>query len=89
MKQKGMKLSSEGWSDQIFPSKKIFVIIFPDSSHYNKCNGSCFKYVNERLSKLHMFKVTNFMTCSVGLLIYVILLINHTHLFLFSPGHNH
>ena len=54
--------------------------MFPDSSYYKKYNGSCFMYLCEILSKLQMFKVTNFMTFSDGLLIYVILLINHTHL---------
>ena len=64
--------------------------MFPDtdSSYYKKYNGSCFMYLCEILSKLQMFKVTHFMTFSDGLLICVILLINHTH-FLFSPGHNH
>ena len=57
--------------------------MFPDSSHYKKYNGSCFIYLSEILSKLHMFKVTNFMTFSDGLLIYVILHINHTHLICF------
>ena len=52
---------------------------FPDSSHYKKYNGSCFMYLSEILSKLQMFKVTNVMTFSDGLLIYVILLINHKH----------
>ena len=52
------------WSGQI---KKI---MFPDSSHYKKYNGSCFKFLNEMLSKLQMFiKVTNFMTFSDGLLL--------------------
>ena len=44
---------------------------------------SCFMYLCEILSKLQMFKVTNFMTFSDGLLICVILLINHTHLIFF------
>ena len=61
--------------------------LFPDSSYYKKYNGSCFMYLCEILSKLQMFKVTNFMTFSDGLLICVIL---HTHFFLlFSPGYNH
>ena len=50
-------------------------------------------YLCEILSKLQMFKVTNFMTFSDGLLICVILLINHprlkTLIYLFSSGHNH
>ena len=54
-----------------------------DSSYYKKYNGSCFMYLCEILSKLRMFKVTNFMTFSDGLLICVILLINHTHLIFF------
>ena len=79
-----------GWSDQIFLSKQKIKKIFPDSSYYKKYNGSCFMYLCEILSKLQMFKVTNFMTFSDGLLICVILLINHTfNFFLFSPGHNH
>ena len=73
-----------GWSDQIFLSKNL------NSSRYKKYNGSCFMYLSEILSKLQMFNVTHFMTFSDGLLIRVILLINHTHLiFLFSPGQNH
>ena len=51
----------------------------PYSSYYKKYNGSCFMYLCEILSKLQMFKVTNFMTFSDGLQICVILLINHTH----------
>ena len=66
-----------GWSNQIYLSEKKN-IKFPDSSYYK--NGSCFVYLCELLSKLQMFKVTNFMTFSDGLLICVILLINHTHL---------
>ena len=42
---------------------------FPDGSHYKKYNGSCFMYLSEILSKLQMFKVTNVMTFSDGLLI--------------------
>ena len=38
--------------------------MFPDSSYYKKYNGSCFMYLCELLSKLQMFKVTNFMTFS-------------------------
>ena len=62
--------------------------MFPDSSQY-KNNGSCM-YLSEILNKLQMFKVTNFMTASDGLLIqyiklYAIFLINHR---IFPPGHN-
>ena len=57
--------------------------MFPDSSYYKKYNGSCFMYLCEILSKLQMFKVTNFMTFSDGLLICVILLIHYTHLIFF------
>ena len=42
--------------------------MFPDSSYYKKYNGSCFMYLCEILSKLQMFKVTNFTTFSDGLL---------------------
>ena len=55
--------------------------IFSDS-HYKKCNGICFMSLSEILNKLQMCKVKNFMTFSDGLLIYVILPINHTHNFL-------
>ena len=43
--------------------------MFPDSdsTHYKKYNGICFMYLSEILSKLQMFKVTNFMTFSDGL----------------------
>ena len=58
---------------------------FPDSSYYKKYNGSCFMYLCEILSKLQVFKVTDFMTFSDGLLICVILLINHTHFFFYFP----
>ena len=45
---------------------------------------SWYMYLSEILSKLQMFKVTHFiMTFSDGLLIYVILLINHTYLIIF------
>ena len=37
-------------------------------SYYKKYNASCFMYLSQILSKLHMFKVTNFMTFSDGLL---------------------
>ena len=57
--------------------------MFPDSSYYKKYNGSCFMYLCEILSKLQMFKVTNVITFSDGLLICVILLINNTHLIFF------
>ena len=40
--------------------------MFPYSSYYKKCNGSCFMYLCEILSKLQMFKVTHFMTFSDG-----------------------
>ena len=56
---------------------------FPDSSYYKKYNGSCFMYLCEILSKLQMFKVTNVMKFFDGLLICVILLINHTYLTFF------
>ena len=60
--------------------------MFHDSSYYEKYNGSCFMYLCEILSKLQMFKVTHFMTFSDGLLICVILLINHTHyIFFYFP----
>ena len=62
--------------------------MFPESSHYKKYNGSCFMYLSEILSKLQMFKVTNFVTFSYGLLIYVVLLMNQAHtfnFFSFSP----
>ena len=62
--------------------------MFPDNSHYKNYNGSCFMYLSEILSKLKMFKVTNFMKFSDGWLISVML--PHTfNCFLFSPGHNH
>ena len=60
-----------------------FFKMFPDSSHYKNYNGSCFMYLSEILSKLKMFKVTNFMKFSDGWLISVILLINHIHLIVF------
>ena len=56
-------------------------LMFPDSSHYKTYNGSCFMYLSEMLIKLQMVKGTHFMKFSDGLLIYVILLINHTHIF--------
>ena len=31
-----------------------FFLMFPDSSHYKKYNGSCFMYLSEILSKLQM-----------------------------------
>ena len=43
--------------------KKCSVIVA--SSHYNKYNGNCFMYLIEILSKLQMFKVTNFMTFTI------------------------
>ena len=43
--------------------------MFPDSSHNKKYNGSCFMYLSEILRKLQLFKVTNFMKFSDGLLI--------------------
>ena len=52
--------------DQIFLSEIFFMI--SDSIHYEKYNGSCFMYLSEILSKLHMFKVTHFMTFSDSLL---------------------
>ena len=58
--------------------------MFPYSSYYKKYNGSCFMSLCEIFSKLQLFKVTNFMTFSDGLLICVILLINHTHLIFFN-----
>ena len=42
--------------------------MFRDSGYYKKYNGSCFMYLCEILSKLQIFKVTNFMTFSDGLL---------------------
>ena len=59
--------------------------MFPDSRYYKKYNGSCFMYLCEILSKLQMFKVTNVMTFSDGLLICVILLINYTRHFFYFP----
>ena len=41
--------------------------MFPDSSHYETYNGSCFMYLSKILNKLQMFKVTNFMTFSYEL----------------------
>ena len=62
--------------------------MFPDTSYYKQYNGSCFIYLSEILSKLQMFKVTNFMTFSDGLCNFVYK--PHTfNFFLFSPGHNH
>ena len=46
----------------------IFKKTFPDISHYKKYNNSCFVYLSEILSKLQIFKVTNFMTFSDDLL---------------------
>ena len=63
-------------------TKFIFIIclMFPESNHFKKHNGSCFMYLSEILSKLRMCKVINVMTFSDGLLIiYVNLLINHAH----------
>ena len=58
--------------------------MFPDISHYMKYNGSCAMSLSDILSKLLMRKGTNVMAFSDGLLIYVILLINHTHFYSWS-----
>ena len=59
-------------------------LMFPDGNDYKKHNGSCFMYLSGILSKLQMCKVTNVMTFSDGvLIIYVVLLINHTHYIFF------
>ena len=66
--------------------------MFPDSSHYEKYNGSFFMYLSEILSKLQMLKVTNFMTFSDGLLIQCkcnFAYKPHTFNLLFSSGPNH
>ena len=55
------------WTDQHF-LKKTMVLLFPDNIHHKKYNGSCFVYLSEILSKLHMCKVTNFVTFYDGLL---------------------
>ena len=82
-------LGNLGWSDQIYLSKKIFkkcslIVVTVRSIMIT----SCFIYLSEILSKLQMFKVTNSMTFSDGLLI-----ICHFaykpytfNLFLFPPG---
>ena len=53
--------------------------MFSESSHHKKYHGSCFMYLSEILSKLQTCEVTNFMTFSDGLLIYVMFYINHTY----------
>ena len=47
--------------------QKKYVLLFPESSHHKKYNGSCFMYLSEILSKLQTCEVTNFMTFSDGL----------------------
>ena len=48
-----------GWSVQ---NLVYIFIMFPDSCHHKKYNGSCFMYLSEILSKLQMCKVTIFLT---------------------------
>ena len=67
--------------------------MFPDSSHYKKYKGSCFMYLSEILSKLQMFKVTNVMKFSDGLLIpggiCNLAYKSHTFNFFIFSYHNH
>ena len=65
-----------------------FFLIFPDITQYKSCNGSCFMYLSEILSKLQMCKITNFMMFSDGLLICV-LFAYKPHKYFFYPCHNH
>ena len=59
--------------------------MFPDSTHYKKYNGSCFMHLSEILSKLQLFKVTNFMTFSDGLCNFAY----KPHINFVYPSHNH